>query len=153
MQLSSVRFAGLVTADQEGSLWLNGLVFGGVLGGPQQALMRGIFAEMQTLQEHVYYQAVQDDTPDILAELLRLEGALQRYNPRILEKPSSPDRYHHCTLAQPCPFDVSAVLVCWSFGQHRVLQWHIESALLTKTMPDIVYYRTRLLFLLYECKR
>ncbi|KAL0021594.1 hypothetical protein WJX79_001497 [Trebouxia sp. C0005] len=93
--LEATKFArskGLVTADQEGSLWLNGLVFGGVLGGPQQALMRGIFAEMQTLQEHVYYQAIQDDTPDILAELLRLEGALQRYNPRILEKPSSPDR-------------------------------------------------------------
>jgi len=99
----SIGFAGLVTPDQEGSLWLNGLVFGGVQGGPQQALMRGIFAEMQTLQEHVYYQAIQDDTPDILAELLRLEGALQRYNPRILEKPSSPDRYHHCTLEQPCP--------------------------------------------------
>jgi len=97
-----------VTADQEGSLWLNGLVFGGVLGGPQQALMRGIFAEMQTLQEHVYYQAIQDDTPDILAELLRLEGALQRYNPRILEKPSSPDRYNHCTLEQPCFFDVDS---------------------------------------------
>ncbi len=105
-ELLSIGFAGLVTADQEGSLWLNGLVFGGVLGGPQQALMRGIFAEMQTLQEHVYYQAIQDDTPDILAELLRLEGALQRYNPRILEKPSSPDRYHHCTLKQPCFFDV-----------------------------------------------
>ncbi|DBA75355.1 TPA: hypothetical protein ACH3X1_010624 [Trebouxia sp. C0004] len=94
--LEATRYAhskGLVTADQEGSLWLNGLVFGDVLGGPQQALMRGIFAEMQTLQEHVYYQAIQDDTPDILAELLRLEGALQRYNPRILEKPSSPDRH------------------------------------------------------------
>lgn len=117
MQLISIGFAGLVTPDQEGSLWLNGLVFGGVLGGPQQALMRGIFAEMQTLQEHVYYQAIQDDTPDILAELLRLEGALQRYNPRILEKPSSPDRYHDCTLEQPCPFHVSAVLVRWSLGK------------------------------------
>ena len=88
------RYAGLVTAEQEGSLWLNGLVFGGVLGGPQQALMRGIFAQMQTLQEHVYYKTLQDDMPDLLAELLKLEGALQRYNPRILEKPSSPDRYH-----------------------------------------------------------
>lgn len=56
--------------------------------------MRGIFAQMQTLQEHVYYQSIQDDTPDILAELLRLEGALQRYNPRILEQPSSSDRYN-----------------------------------------------------------
>ena len=83
-----------MTPDQVGSLWLNGVVFGGVLGGPQQALMRGIFAQMQTLQEHVYYQSIQDDTPDILAELLRLEGALQRYNPRILEQPSSPDRYN-----------------------------------------------------------
>lgn len=128
--LICIGFAGLVTADQEGSLWLNGLVFGGVLGGPQQALMRGIFAEMQTLQEHVYYQAIQDDTPDILAELLRLEGALQRYNPRILEKPSSPDRYHHYTLEQPCPFHVSAVFMCWSFGKTRVLHWHIESAVL-----------------------
>jgi len=81
-----------VTSDQEGSLWLNGLVFAGVLAGPQQALMRGVFAEMQTLQEHVYYKSIQDDTPDILAELLRLEGALQRYNPRILEQPSSTDR-------------------------------------------------------------
>ena len=71
---------------------MNGVVFGGVLGGPQQALMRGIFAEMQTLQEHVYYKNLQDDMPDLLAELLKREGALQRYNPRILEKLSS-DRY------------------------------------------------------------
>lgn len=85
--------AGLMTADEEGSLWLNGLVLGSVLGAPQQALMRGIFGEMQTLQEHVYYKSLRDDTPDILAELLRLEGALQRYNPRILEQPSSPDRF------------------------------------------------------------
>ena len=42
--------AGLLTSEEDGSLWLNGLVFGGVLAGPQQAIMRGIFSEMQTLQ-------------------------------------------------------------------------------------------------------
>ena len=29
---------------------MNGLVYGGFLAGPQQALMRGLFSEMQTLQ-------------------------------------------------------------------------------------------------------
>lgn len=92
-----------MTAHQDWSLWLNGLIFGGSLGGAQQALMRGIFAEMQTLQEHVYYKNLQDDMPDLLAELLKLEGALQRYNPRILEKPS-PDR---CTKT-PCHASMDA---------------------------------------------
>lgn len=41
----------------------------------------------------MYFQNIRDDMKDILAELLQLEGALPRYNPRILEKPSSPDRY------------------------------------------------------------
>ena len=147
LQLISIGFAGLVTADHEGSLWLNGLVFGGVLGGPQQALMRGIFAEMQTLQEHVYYQAIQDDTPDILAELLRLEGALQRYNPRILEKPSSPDRYYHCTLKQPC-----LVMMCLLSLYAGALETAescigcIESALLRRTTRNTVCYRTLLSF-------
>ena len=45
------------------------------------------------VQEHVYYQSIQDDTPDVLAELLKLEGAVQRYNPRLLAKPSPTDRY------------------------------------------------------------
>ena len=44
------------------------------------------------LQEHVYYKAIQDDTPDILAELLKLEGAIQRYNPRLLAPASSAER-------------------------------------------------------------
>lgn len=47
---------------------------------------------LYALQEHVYYKAIQDGTPDILAELLQLEGALQRYNPRLIEQPSSAER-------------------------------------------------------------
>ena len=73
-------------------MWLNGLVLGGVGGVPQQALMQGVYAEQYTLQQHVYYHTIRDSTPDILAELLRLEGALQRYNPRVLEQPSSSAR-------------------------------------------------------------
>lgn len=43
--------AGLVEKNsQEGALWLNGLVFGGIPGGPQTALMRGVSEEMRTLQ-------------------------------------------------------------------------------------------------------
>ena len=43
--------AGLVAkGSQEGSLWLNGLVFGGIPGGPQPALMRGVSEEMRVLQ-------------------------------------------------------------------------------------------------------
>ena len=43
-------WTGLISSEGEGSLWMNGLVYGGVLAGPQQALMRGIFSEMRTLQ-------------------------------------------------------------------------------------------------------
>ncbi|KAL3134029.1 hypothetical protein ABBQ32_008463 [Trebouxia sp. C0010 RCD-2024] len=83
---------GLVTPEEEGSLWLNGLMFGGVLAGPQQALMRGIYPEMQTLQEHVYFRTIEDDTADVLAQLLQLEGAVQHYNPRLLAQSSSMER-------------------------------------------------------------
>ena len=48
---------------------------------------------LKVLQEHVYFRNLADETPDILAELLQLEGALPRYNPRILEQPSALDRY------------------------------------------------------------
>ena len=42
---------GLMTRQsQEGSLWLNGLVLGGIPGGPQPALMRGVSEEMRVLQ-------------------------------------------------------------------------------------------------------
>lgn len=66
------------------------------------------FMYKPVLQEHVYFRNIADETPDVLAELLRLEGALPRYNPRILEQPSSDDRYavaclqissQHCTDA------------------------------------------------------
>ena len=79
------------------------------------------------MQEHVYYKSIQDDTPDVLAELLRLEGAVKRYNPRLLAHASSTDRYAVST-AQDAAKLTSALSFAYVL-QHDSTAKHLQGSI------------------------